>query len=88
MIASSDVGMSSQNVPIEQVVSEHAERLMSLDEAITGVGAGISDRSDEPVIKVYISEPNSDLVNKLPKRLGNYPVEIEVTGEFHTLPAC
>jgi hypothetical protein len=67
---------------IESVISQHADYLMGLDSAITGVAQGMDPQSGQPTVKVLVSERHPDLDRKLPAQVGGYAVEIEVTGTF------
>jgi hypothetical protein len=69
---------------IHKVKAKHEMRLMGID----GVeGVGIGEEEDQPVIKVYVARKTRQLKKQIPDELEGYPVRIESTGEFHTLPA-
>jgi len=70
---------------IEQVQERHQEELMALD-GVVGVGSGLEERSGRTVLKVYVAQKTPALQDRIPSQLDGYPVQIEVTGEFNTLP--
>jgi hypothetical protein len=76
--------MSQDRPSIKQVKQQHEMDLLSIDDV---EGVGIGEENDRPVIKVYVAGKTRELEERLPRELEGYPVRIEVSGEFHTLPA-
>jgi hypothetical protein len=68
---------------IETVLKKHTDELMAMS-GVVGTAQGLCD--DKPCIKVYVVELTPELQKKIPKSLEGYPVDVEVTGEFHALP--
>lgn len=69
--------------PIENVLKEHTQGLMSLPGV---VGTAQSLCNDKPCIKIYVIEKTSELEKKIPNILEGYPVFIEEVGEIRALP--
>ena len=69
---------------IEKVKADHEGKLMAID-GVQGVGIGQREDGDGLAIKVYVDVKTKALQGKLPKLLEGYPVQIEVSGEFHAL---
>lgn len=69
--------------PIEQVLKEHTEQLMSLP-GVVGTAQGLCGNS--PCIKIYVAQMTEALKKKLPKKLEGYQVDVDVTGELKALP--
>ena len=65
---------------IEKVLETNRESLMSIP-GVVGVGIGGSVNS--PSIVVMLRESTPELKRKLPRRLGGFPVQGEVTGEIN-----
>ncbi len=63
----------------EEVLSKNHDRLMSIDDGITGVG--ISESQGRPAISIMVKQLTPELKAKLPKELDGVPVKIDVTGE-------
>ncbi len=74
--------LGSAQEAIESVLKQHTDRLLSLPGV---VGAGIGECEGEPCIKVLVVEETPELVHKIPRTLGGYPVVIEETGEIRPL---
>ncbi len=68
--------------PIEAVLKEHTDSLMSLPGV---VGTAQGECEGKPCIKVYVVKKTSDLVKQIPATLEGYAVEIQVTGEIKAL---
>ena len=66
--------------PIADVLREHTSRLMEIP-GVVGTAEGLRD-DGTPCIVVMVAARTDELVSKLPKSLGGYPVEIRVMGEF------
>ena len=64
----------------EDVLSTHHDRLMSLDEGVTGVG--ITESQGQPAITIMVRQLTPELKAKLPRELDGIPVKIDVTGEI------
>lgn len=69
---------------IEEVKEAHEEQLMGI-EGVQGVGIGQRPEADGLEIKVYVSNKTKSLQDRIPKQVEGYPVQIEVSGEFHAL---
>ncbi len=68
--------------PIETVLKEHTDRLMSLP-GVVGTAIGVCEGT--PCIKVLVVKKTPQLVNEIPQTLEGYPVVIEETGEIRAL---
>jgi hypothetical protein len=68
---------------IEEVLKEHTGELMSVP-GVVGTAEGLCD--DRPCIKVYVVKRSPEIDNRIPDTLEGYPIKIEVTGEFRTMP--
>lgn len=64
------------------VKERHESWLMSLPGV---VGTGIGDCEGSPCIKVYVKERTPELERQVPKQLGGFALDIEVTGPIDTL---
>jgi hypothetical protein len=69
--------------PIEDVLREHTEELMSIP-GVAGVGEGLCNNT--PCIKVYIIKSTPELDRKIPAVLEGYRVSKEVTGSIRAHP--
>jgi hypothetical protein len=78
--------MSEGQPAIEQVQRRYEGEWMGI-EGVVGVGSGIDDKTGRPVLKVYVDQKTKALQQQIPAQVAGYPVQIEETGEFHTLPA-
>ena len=63
--------------PAVTVIEASADSLMAIP-GVVGVYEGLSGR--ETVIRIMLAARSDSLVRRLPKRLGGYRVELEVTG--------
>ena len=70
----------TKKVTIEQVKAKYENQLLNI-EGVEGVGIG--KEKGKPVIKIYIIRKTKELQKKIPAHLEDYPLSIEVTGEFH-----
>jgi hypothetical protein len=68
---------------IEEVLKENSKELLSVP-GVVGTAQGLCD--NRPCIKVYVTRKTPALKKKIPDILKGYPVMIEETGEFRTLP--
>ena len=68
---------------IEEVLKQHTNTLMSFS-GVVGTGQGLHE--DKPCIKVFVMVLTPELEKKIPKQLEGYPVVIEETGAFKSLP--
>lgn len=68
---------------IEQVKSKHERELLKI-EGVQGVGIGLDNDKDRQVIKIYADKKTKALQERVPTELEGYPVQIEVSGEFHS----
>lgn len=69
--------------PIEQVLSEHTDELMSIP-GVIGTAQGLRD--NKPCIMVLVIKKTPELNQKIPDVLEGYPVMVEETGEIRALP--
>jgi hypothetical protein len=69
--------------PIEQVLSEHTNDLMSIP-GVIGTAQGL--RENKPCIMVLVIKKTPELNQKIPDVLEGYPVVVEETGEVRALP--
>lgn len=65
---------------IDAILKARSDSLMKFD-GVAGVYVGLTDDS-LPCIKVMIEKNDPVLINKIPKSLDSFPVEIEVTGRI------
>ena len=68
--------------PAVRVIEASADSLMAIP-GIVGVYEGLSGR--ETVIRIMLAAHSDSLVRRLPKRLGGYRVELEVTGPIEPM---
>ncbi len=68
--------------PVESVLEEHTEGLMSLDGV---VGVGVGEQRGQPCIKVFVVKKTPSLLEQIPSELDGYPVATQETGEFQAL---
>jgi len=68
---------------IEEVLRAHTGELMSLP-GVVGTAQGLC--ANRPCIKVYVIKKNAELGQRIPDTIEGYPVTIEETGTFRTLP--
>lgn len=71
-----------QKRSIQEVKAQHELELLKI-QGVQGVGIGRDERKGQPVIKVYIDKKTKDLEERIPSELEGYPVQIEISGEFH-----
>jgi hypothetical protein len=69
--------------PIEQVLSQHTDELMSIP-GVIGTAQGLRD--SKPCIMVLVIEKTPELNQKIPHVLEGYTVVVEETGEIRALP--
>ena len=75
--------MSSQpKKPIEAVLREHTDRLMTL-EGVVGTAQGLCD--GKPCIKVMVVKKTPELLAQIPDLLEGYTVEVQETGIIRAL---
>jgi hypothetical protein len=67
---------------IEKVLQEHSIDLMKIL-GVVGVGQGLCNK--QPCIKVYVVKKVSELMDKIPKKLEGYSVQIKETGIIRAL---
>jgi hypothetical protein len=73
---------SAAKSSIEEVKARHEMEFLNID----GVeGIGIGDEKGKPVIRIYVSKKTKDIQKRIPGEVEGYPVQIEVSGEFHAL---
>jgi hypothetical protein len=75
-------GQPHSRPPIEQVLEQHSESLLSVP-AVVGVAQGES--GGRPVIQVLVVRRTPQLEARLPHTLDGYPVVIVETGEIRAL---
>jgi hypothetical protein len=68
---------------IEEVLKEHADELMSIP-GVVGAAQGLCN--NKPCIKVFVIEKTKEIEQKIPDELDGYPVGVEQSGEFRSLP--
>ncbi len=71
-----------QQRPIEIVLKEHTDSLMSLP-GVVGTGQGLCD--GQPCIKVFIVKKTPELLRQIPAAIEGYTVAVEETGEIKAL---
>jgi hypothetical protein len=71
-----------QKKPIEQVLKEHTDRLMSIEGV---VGTAIGECQREPCIKVLVEEKTPVVEKRIPSSLDGWKVEIEEVGRVRAL---
>jgi hypothetical protein len=76
-------GMNMTEKAISQVLREHTDELMSLP-GVVGTGEGLCD--GRPCIKVYVIKKTPELEQEIHRLLDPYPLSIEETGRFRSLP--
>ena len=69
--------------PIEEVLSEHTDELMSIP-GVVGTAQGLLD--DKPCIIVFVIRKTPELDQKVPDVLEGHPVVVEETGVIRALP--
>ena len=67
---------------IEQVLSEHTDRLMSIPGV---VGTAQGECAGTPCIKVLVVEQTPALLNEVPSSIEGYAVELLTAGEIKAL---
>ena len=82
-INASDNESKMPSKPIEKVLEEHTNELMSI-KGVIGTAEGLCN--GKPCIKVYVIKKTRQLIQRIPTTLEGYPVVIEETGEFRALP--
>ena len=82
-INSSEYENEMPSKPIEKVLEEHTNELMSI-KGVIGTAEGLCN--GKPCIKVYVIKKTRQLTQRIPTTLEGYPVVIEETGEFRALP--
>ena len=75
-----EVTVSSK--PIEKVLSEHTDRLMTIP-GVVGTAQGLCE--GKPCIKVLVNRKTPDLEKRVPKTLEGWDVVIEVVGDVKAL---
>jgi hypothetical protein len=80
---SSGKGEPMSGRTIEEVLKAHTAELMSLP-GVVGTAQGLC--TNRPCIKVYVGKKAVGPEQKIPAMIEGYPVEIEATGMFRTLP--
>src|SRR5688572_24690642 len=76
--------VSAPSRPIEDVLAEHAPKLMAL-QGVTAVGQGAL-RDGTPCIQVFLLSRDPGLERRIPRRIEGYPVVIQVTGPIRAMP--
>jgi hypothetical protein len=71
------------SIPIEEVLKEHAGELMSIP-GVVGAAQGLCN--NKPCIKVFVIEKTKEIEQRIPDELDGYPVGVEQTAEFRSLP--
>jgi hypothetical protein len=68
--------------PAVRVIEASADSLMAIP-GVVGAYEGLSGR--ETVIRIMLAAHSDSLTRRLPKRLGGYRVELEVTGPIEPM---
>ena len=68
--------------PAARIIEASADSLMAIP-GVVGVYEGRSGQ--ETVIRIMLAARSDSLVRRLPKRLGDYRVELEVTGRIEPM---
>jgi hypothetical protein len=76
--------VSAPSRPIEDVLAEHAPKLMAL-QGVTAVGQSAL-RDGAPCIRVFLLKNDPGLERRIPRRIEGYPVVIQVTGPIRAMP--
>jgi hypothetical protein len=71
-----------QRKPIEAVLREHTDGLMSLP-GVVGTGQGLCD--GQPCIKVFVVKKTPELLTQIPAEIEGHTVAVEETGEIRAL---
>lgn len=68
---------------IESVLQQNTDQLMQIP-GVVGVAQGLLN--EKPCIIVYVVEKTSEINQKIPRQLSNFPVDIIESGEIRALP--
>ena len=68
---------------IETVLQQNSAELMQIP-GVVGVAQGLLN--EKPCIIVYVVEKTSEINQKIPRQLSNFPVDIIESGEIRALP--
>ena len=68
---------------IESVLQQNTDQLMQIP-GVVGVAQGLLN--EKPCIIVYVVEKTSEINQKIPQQLSNFPVDIIESGEIRALP--
>ena len=68
---------------IERVLQQNTDQLMQIP-GVVGVAQGLLN--EKPCIIVYVVEKTSEINQKIPRQLSNFPVDIIESGEIRALP--
>ena len=68
---------------IESVLQQNTDQLMQIP-GVVGVAQGLLN--EKPCIIVYVVEKTSEINQKIPRKLSNFPVDIIESGEIRALP--
>jgi len=68
--------------PAARIIESSADSLMAIP-GVVGLYEGVS--GSETVIRIMLAARSDSLVRRLPKRLGGYRVELEVTGRIEPM---
>ena len=67
---------------IDQVLTDHADRLMSLV-GVVATAQGLD--GDQPCINVYVVEKTAELLRQIPDAIEGYPVVVRQAGQIQAL---
>jgi hypothetical protein len=67
-----------------RVMDAHVKELMAIP-GVAGVAVGALD-DGRPCIQVLVVKMSSDLLDRIPKEIEGYPVDIQETGEIRAMP--
>jgi hypothetical protein len=65
---------------ISQILEKNRNKLMHID-GVVGVGIG-KEKNNEVIVVIVLSEMKNKVIEKIPKKLGEYKVKIKQTGEI------
>lgn len=68
---------------IDSVLQQNTDQLMQIP-GVVGVAQGLLN--EKPCIIVYVVEKTSEINQKIPRQLSNFPVDIIESGEIRALP--
>ena len=67
-------------ISITEVKRKYSKTLMKI-QYVNGVG--IEEKNGKKIIKIFVSVPNKETLEKIPKILEGYDVEVETVGDIY-----